>query len=164
MGQLKPFTVAVDFFKPESGKWYTSGKAEVSHHLFEDEFLQDIVDTQDAMQDGWQGRYTVVVRNMDDDDPFSCKLFLPSRFANVQKTEKESMESRLRSNCWTSHQTGGHRVKVGDVLLAEDTVFGLTESKEYLVLHAMFNEVMVENDHGQEETYSIEYFYFKPEE
>jgi hypothetical protein len=80
----EPQVVTVTFYK-ESGKYYTSGTAVVTHFLFEDEYLQDIVDTQRALQDGWQeGPYYVVVSS-NDTKGFHEALYLPGSFAGLTR-------------------------------------------------------------------------------
>lgn len=76
--------VNLTFFK-ESGKYYTGGKAVVNHFLFEDEYKQDIVNTQTGMRDGWQGNYYVVVSSDDDAVGFHEALFTPDKFAGIAK-------------------------------------------------------------------------------
>ena len=77
--------IDVDFYKP-SGKWYTNCRAVVNHYLFEDEFKQDIVDTQDGMSDGWQdGDYYVVTSVPEHVNGFFNALFKPGDFAGIKK-------------------------------------------------------------------------------
>ena len=76
--------VNLTFYKL-SGKYYTSGTAVVNHHLFEDEYKQDIVNTQNGMRDGWPGNYFVVVSSDDNVTGFQEALFLPDDFANIRK-------------------------------------------------------------------------------
>lgn len=77
--------VNLTFYK-ESGKYYTSGKAIVNHYLFDQEYKQDIVNTQDALRDGWQGNYFVVVSSDDIADGFHEALFRTSEFIGVTKS------------------------------------------------------------------------------
>lgn len=76
--------VNLTFFK-KSGKYYTSGKAIVNHYLFEDEYKQDIVNTQTAMREGWQGGYFVVISADADVDGFHEALFMPGDFEGIKK-------------------------------------------------------------------------------
>lgn len=78
--------IRVDFYK-ESGKWYGGGNVWVKHQLFQDGFMQDIVDNQNILNDGWQGRYIVVTDDIRNDGLFSKQVFLPSRFAGITKTK-----------------------------------------------------------------------------
>lgn len=77
--------VNITFYK-ESGKYYTSGVATVNHFQFEEGYKQDIVNTQNAMRDGWQGHYYVVVSSDDDAVGFHEALFFPDEFRNIRKT------------------------------------------------------------------------------
>lgn len=77
--------IRVDFYK-DSGKWYSGGKVKVSHHLFEEEFKQDIVDNQSILHDGWQGRFIVVTDNIGDDPYFAKAVFHLGEFSGVKKS------------------------------------------------------------------------------
>ena len=82
----------LNFYKP-SGKWYTSGTAETTHYLFEDGFKQDIINTQDALVDGWNsdGYFTVVVQNVPEDDSmaFHNCLLTPDKLSGYVKEADE---------------------------------------------------------------------------
>ena len=74
----------INFFKP-SGKWYTGGTVEVSSQLYEmDELIQDIVNNQDLLVDGWQGDFDVVIEAVDEND-FATHLFKSDRFIGIAK-------------------------------------------------------------------------------
>lgn len=75
--------VVVTFYK-KSGKYYTRGTAVVDHFLFEDEYKQDIVNTQNAMREGWQGNYFLVV-TANDTEGFHEALFKPEDFVGIHK-------------------------------------------------------------------------------
>lgn len=85
--------ISVTFFKL-SGKYYTKGEAVVNHYLFEKEYLQDIVNTQNAMIDGWQGRYYVLT-SCDDlkTREFHENLFTPEQFRMIAK---QNIENKVR--------------------------------------------------------------------
>jgi hypothetical protein len=76
--------INLTFFK-ESGKYYTSGKAYVSHWQFEEEYKQDIVNTQNAMMEGWQGNYFLVTSSDDDAEGFHEGLYKPSEFIGFNR-------------------------------------------------------------------------------
>jgi len=80
--------ILLDFYKP-SGKWYGSGTAETTHFLFEDGFKQDIVNTQDALIDGWNSNeyFTVAVRNDPEDESsaFHNCLLSPDKLSGYVK-------------------------------------------------------------------------------
>jgi hypothetical protein len=76
--------IYVTFYK-ESGKYYTSGLATVNHYLFEEEYKRDIVNTQNAMRDGWQGNYYIVTSADEDVEGFHEALFKPSEFIGIEK-------------------------------------------------------------------------------
>lgn len=82
----------LNFYKP-TGKWYGSGTAETTHFLFEDGFKQDIINTQDALVDGWNsdGYFFVVVENDPEDESMAfhnCLLF-PEEVRRYTKEETE---------------------------------------------------------------------------
>jgi len=76
--------IKLTFYK-KSGKYYTSGEAIVNHFQFEDEYKQDIVNTQNAMRDGWQGNYFVVTSSDDHAVGFHEALYLPNEFKGLRK-------------------------------------------------------------------------------
>lgn len=76
--------IKLTFYK-ESGKYYTSGEAVVNHFQFEEGYKQDIVNTQNAMRDGWQGNYYVVTSSDDNAVGFHEALFQPSDFKDIKK-------------------------------------------------------------------------------
>lgn len=76
--------IQVTFYR-ESGKWYASGKAFVNHYLFQDEYKQDIVNTQDCLSDSWPGNYFVVTSSSPDAEGFHEALFLPEDFRGLKK-------------------------------------------------------------------------------
>lgn len=78
--------IKVTFYKL-SGKFYSSGKAFVSHYLFEDDYKQDIVNTQDALREGWEGEFFVVTSSNDDADGFHEALFTPCEFDGMRKDD-----------------------------------------------------------------------------
>lgn len=88
MGKVDPYMIKVDFFKRSSGKWYSGGEVEVSHYIHDDGFLQDIVNNQAILNDGWQyeNYYDVVTDNIDDgDDPFAKHVFRSERFIDFDR-------------------------------------------------------------------------------
>jgi hypothetical protein len=82
--------IDVTFYK-ESGKWYAKGYAVVNHYLFDEEFKQDIVNTQTAMREGWQNNeYYVVTSAPKHVNGFFEALFQPGEFwGYVREGEKE---------------------------------------------------------------------------
>lgn len=52
--------IKVDFFKT-GGKWYASCEIDVESQLREDSFMQEVVNKQNAMMEGWQGHYFIVI-------------------------------------------------------------------------------------------------------
>ena len=82
----------LNFYKP-NGKWYGSGTAETAHFLFEDGFKQDIINTQDALVDGWNSNeyFTVVVRNNPEDESlaFHDCLLTPDKLSGYVKETDE---------------------------------------------------------------------------
>jgi hypothetical protein len=78
--------VNITFYKT-TGKYYSSGTAVVNHFLFEDEYKQDIVNTQNVMMDGWQGNHYVVVSSDDKADGFHEALFFPKEFSGIKKVD-----------------------------------------------------------------------------
>lgn len=91
MGKVEPYLIKIDFFKKGSGKWYSGGEVEVSHYIYDDGFLQDIVNNQTILRDGWQDEdfFNVVTRNVDDDgdEPYAHHLFDSSRFVGLVRNE-----------------------------------------------------------------------------
>lgn len=73
--------VTVKFYK-ESGKFYARGVAKVNPYHHGDDYIQDIVDTQTAMGEGWEGSFSVVVSAVDDADTigFHEKMYRPQAF------------------------------------------------------------------------------------
>lgn len=76
--------INLTFFK-KSGKFYTNGKAIVNHFMFDDEYKQDIVNTQNGMMDGWQGGYYLVTSSDDDAVGFHEALYTPEEFMGIYK-------------------------------------------------------------------------------
>lgn len=76
--------IDVSLYK-ETGKWYASGKAVVNHFLFEDEFKQDIVNTQNALS-GIEELY-VVTSAPEHVNGFFNRLFKPGDFAGLRKEQ-----------------------------------------------------------------------------
>ena len=69
------------------------------------------------------------------------------------------MERRL--NCWDAfHQEGGRHVKKGDIIIANESEFGLYEDREYTVLDVQGTDVQVEIFPGKPEWYTTEWFDF----
>lgn len=79
--------VRVNFYKP-TGKWYSSCKAVVNHFIFQDGFKQDIVDTQTALGDGWQGSFYVQTSCPEEVNGFFECLFHPEEFVGIKKKKK----------------------------------------------------------------------------
>lgn len=88
MKETKTYEINVDFFKPQSGKWYSGGTVKVDHYLFEKEFKQDIVNNQKVLHDGWQGEFVIVTDNNNDDDPFAKRIFRAEEFIGVRRQLK----------------------------------------------------------------------------
>lgn len=76
--------VRINFYK-NSGKWYASCKATVNHFLFEEGFKQDIVNTQGALMDGWQGNYYVQTSCPEEVNGFFEAIFHPQEFTGITK-------------------------------------------------------------------------------
>ena len=82
---MKKMPIKVQFFKP-SGKWYASGEASVSHGLWDIEgFKQDLVDTQNALRDGWAGEFSVVTESLDPEQ-FATHWFPAHAFAGMTRS------------------------------------------------------------------------------
>lgn len=80
----KDVKVKITFYK-ESGKWYESGTAIVNHFLFEPEFKQDLVNTQDVLSN-WDNDFYVVVEDFDDNENgFHQVLYKPGEFTGIHK-------------------------------------------------------------------------------
>ncbi|USK56531.1 hypothetical protein LIS82_08705 [Cytobacillus solani] len=89
MNRPKNIEIKVSFYK-SSGKWYSSGEAVVNHYLFEDGFLQDIVNTQNCLRDGWQEHenFTIVTSYDGEENYFFEALIRPEIFKGLIKEEK----------------------------------------------------------------------------
>lgn len=72
-----------------SGKYYTSGTARSSARVGDDQFKQDLVDTQTGMREGWQNHgYFVVTSALSDDfEGFVEHLWMPDSFKDFTKKE-----------------------------------------------------------------------------
>lgn len=86
----QPYKVRINFFKT-SGKWAYEAIATTTHFTFEDGFIQDIVNTQDGIHDGWQGEFDVTVENANPDydyktEPFAKRLYKAADFIGIKKT------------------------------------------------------------------------------
>lgn len=89
--------IRIDWYK-ESGKWYAGEEIEISgnYHIWEEEFLQEIVDNQNQLIDGWQADQFIVVtgdlqkyaedRNY---QKFYHQLFPQGRFLGIKKRKRE---------------------------------------------------------------------------
>lgn len=88
MNRPENLKVKVTFYK-RGGKFYSNGYAYVNHFLFEDEYRQDIVDTQDSLMDGWQNDefYVTVTEHDDSTQHFNERLFMPGAFAGFRRKE-----------------------------------------------------------------------------
>lgn len=86
--------IDVTFYK-RSGKYYGRSYAIVNHFLFEEEFKQDIVDTQKALMDGWQegNDFYVVTTAPKHVNGFYESIFMPGAFAGYKKQGGECEES-----------------------------------------------------------------------
>ena len=85
--------IRIDWYK-ESGKWYAGEEIEISgnYRIWEEEFLQEIVDNQNQLIEGWQGDQFIVVtgdlQKYDEDpnyDKFYHQLFPQGRFLGIMK-------------------------------------------------------------------------------
>lgn len=86
----RPVNQMIDIaFYKQSGKWYGNGRAVVNHFLFDDEFKQDIVNTQTALMDGWQEHenFYVVTSAPEHVNGFYEALFHPGDFKGLKKEE-----------------------------------------------------------------------------
>jgi len=85
----------------DTGKYYSSGEVEIDEsYIWEDEFMQKIVDRQQVLRDGWQSganNYIVVTQDLDSElayyekanpgkTQFHWHLFLPGAFNKFRKT------------------------------------------------------------------------------
>lgn len=83
--------VKLIFYKG-NGKFYTGGEATVKHWLYEDEYKQDIVDTQNALIEGWQNSdfYVQVTEHENyagkSVDTFDEHLFTIGAFKGLEKS------------------------------------------------------------------------------
>lgn len=82
--QVEPYTVKLTFYKG-TGKYYTEGTATTTHYPFDPAFKQDIVNTQNALSEGWQDEFFVTTDNVRDEDPFACSLYPVGTFADFKK-------------------------------------------------------------------------------
>lgn len=89
MGKPTNQVIHVTFYK-SSGKYYSSGTAIVNHFLFQDEYKQDIVNTQDCLADGWQDHsdFYVTTSAPDDAEGFYEALYQPGAFKGIKKEIK----------------------------------------------------------------------------
>jgi len=93
MPKEKGQPVSIDFFN-EHGDYAGRGQAVIFHPADDDNldpFLQDIIDTQDRLPDGWQQDHTIVVESMGSDDPdhfyhHVFRLFKPEQVSHLTKT------------------------------------------------------------------------------
>lgn len=78
--------VNLSFYKT-TGKWYTNGTMVTDHFIFEDGFLQDLVNTQTALVKGWNehGDYYVVTSAPEEVNGFYNALWMPGRFKDLYK-------------------------------------------------------------------------------
>jgi len=76
--------IDVTFFK-KTGKFYANTYAVVNHFIFEEGFKQDIVNTQEALREGWQGDFIVVVTAPKHVNGFFEGLFYPEEFEGIKK-------------------------------------------------------------------------------
>ena len=83
--------IRVDFYKL-SGKWAYGGGVEIGEtHLWEVAFLQAIVNNQEILHNGWQGRYDVVTNDLYENwrlkeyTGFFKNIFKANKFAGLKK-------------------------------------------------------------------------------
>lgn len=81
----------LSFFKT-SGKWYADGLAYTKHFLFEDEFMQDIINTQTGLIDGWNehDEFIVVVNDAKEIDGamgFHKRVIFPNEIRHLRKED-----------------------------------------------------------------------------
>ena len=76
--------IDVTFFK-KTGEYYTHAHAIVNHYIFEEGFKQDIVNTQNGMGEGWQGKYIVVTTTPEHVNGFFEGLFFAEEFEGIKK-------------------------------------------------------------------------------
>lgn len=76
--------IDVTFFK-RTGKFYANTHAIVNHYIFEEGFKRDIVSTQNALVDGWQGDFIVVTSAPKHVNGFFEGLFYPEEFEGIKK-------------------------------------------------------------------------------
>lgn len=91
--QPKNQLIRLNFYKL-SEKWYSSGKAVVNHFTFQDEFKQDIVDTQTALRDGWQGNFYVQTSCPEEVNGFFECLFHPEEFKDIKLQKQTCKEEK----------------------------------------------------------------------
>lgn len=63
-------------------------------------------------------------------------------------------------NCWDAFHEEGRSAKKGDIIIANESDFGLYEGRKYKVLDAQGTDVQVEIFPGKPEWYTIEWFDF----
>ena len=84
--------VSIDFYDAD-GHYAGRGDAVIFNEADDDDldpFLQDIVNTQDHMHDGWQSDHTIVVQSMENDDREAFqhhvfRLFKPEQIKHLTK-------------------------------------------------------------------------------
>lgn len=87
--------VSLTFYKA-NGKFYTGGTAVVKHYIFEAGYKQDIVNTQNALLDGWQNspfyvrvsdapKFDIVYGDLPSEDTFDEHLFIIGAFHGLEK-------------------------------------------------------------------------------
>ena len=79
----------------ETGKWYVDDEVDVGdvRYCFEGDFKQAIVDSQEALTDGWQDHGFYIVTNAREEDLnnplihgfFYERLFFPNSFAGMKR-------------------------------------------------------------------------------
>lgn len=90
--EVQPYKLRVTFYK-KTGKLAYEAVATTNKYSFEDGFKQAIVDTQDGINDGWQGEFFVIVQNYNPDydvenEPFVNRLYMPEDLVGIVKTAK----------------------------------------------------------------------------
>lgn len=82
--------IRVDFYRT-GGKWYSGGEADICYPLWGDDLIQELVNKQDIMTEGWQGNYLVVTsdtcENQLDNDfrGFNFRHFMPWEFIGYKR-------------------------------------------------------------------------------
>lgn len=90
-----PIKLQVDLFDSRSGKWKYGGVVEVSgkYHLWEDEYMQELIDNQKFVVAGTFQYYTVVVTHTEEFNAsnrpgFYTQLYPVGRFTAFVETPK----------------------------------------------------------------------------